>query len=91
MKCLYNVNHAVTINNEEIDMIIKKVDRLKYLKLMIRKYSHRRYETGFKLSDRMYGWIDEYNKIKEAFPLEWECFCKETNSCVTHVGHDLFA
>lgn len=70
---------------------MKNIQRLKYLKTMLVKYSHRLYETNGELSPRMYSWLDEYDGLKENFPSDWIIHCEQTRSSVNHGGRDLFA
>ena len=67
-----------------------KVKRLNYLRSMIAKYGHR---WGEFPSQRLTGWVDEYNEIKENFPEEWVAYNKQYGSAAScsHDAYDLMA
>ena len=47
--------------------------------------------AGKEPSNRMYGWIDEYNDIKFNFPTVWQTYCLNSSVSPQHDAYDLFA
>lgn len=69
-------------------VIEKKIERLKYLAGMIAKYAHRWSENP---SDRLYGWIDEYEDIRSNECDSFVEYCKRVGADTTHTAYDNLA
>jgi len=82
---------AWALGRKELD---RKIDRLTYLSRMLGKYGQRwgeAQENGGEPSLRMYGWVDEYNSIKEESPAVWAEYCKRTGAAPEHNAYDCLA
>lgn len=62
--------------------------RLPELGSLIQRYAHR---WGPNPSQRMLGWVDEYNDLKAAHPGAFAAYCKGRGICPTHDGYDCLA
>lgn len=68
--------------------IDKDKNRLVYLAKMISKYKHC---WGENPSNRLTGWVDEFNSIKENSRVAFTEWSKESGCCIDSTGHDLLA
>lgn len=66
----------------------KHTRRLQELADLLGKYAHRWNATP---SQRMMGWVDEYNGIKADHPAAWRAYCESTGACTTHHAYDCLA
>lgn len=64
------------------------LERLTYLKGMLSKYSHR---WGENPSQRMYGWVDEYNDVKVDNSVVWSFYCRTNGLSPQHDAYDCMA
>lgn len=70
------------------------IRRLDDLGVLIGKYAHRWYiGRDAEPSDRMYGWVDEYNKLRSELRErnEWNRYCDVRDFARGHDGYDLLA
>jgi hypothetical protein len=66
----------------------KAIKRLEYLGKMIGKYQHRWSENP---SDRLAGWVDEYNDIRDEQPEAFAQYCEAHGFSKEHDGYDALA
>jgi hypothetical protein len=66
----------------------KSIKRLEYLSKMIGKYAHRWMEYP---SDRLSGWVSEYNDIREEQPEAFARYCEAHGFSKDHNGYDCLA
>ena len=66
----------------------KKIARLEYLGEKIGRYSHRWSESA---SNRLVGWVYEYNKIKEDYRDAFLEYCARKGFDKEHDGYDCLA
>jgi hypothetical protein len=73
------------IANTNMEKIIK---RLEYLSTMLNKYQHRWNDEP---SDRMFGWVDEYNGIKADHREAFVAYCEKHGWVTSHDAYDCLA
>jgi hypothetical protein len=66
----------------------KVIARFEYLATMIAKYSHR---WGENPSQRLAGWVDEYNVLRYEHRAEFNAYCELHGYAKDHNGHDVLA
>ena len=70
------------------------VKRLRYLSTMLAKYAHRWCRggnEGIEPSSRMYAWVDEYNDLRERYPVAWVMYCQTLGYSPDHDAYDCLA
>lgn len=65
-----------------------EINRLKTLNNLFYRYKHRYDENA---SNRLLGWIDEYNRIKGMHPRAFAQYCEEIGADPTHHALDCLA
>lgn len=66
----------------------KPLERMATLMALLTRYSHR---YGPNASNRMLGWIDEYNNLRYQNPEAWKAHCVRFNSDPDHNAYDCLA
>jgi hypothetical protein len=65
---------------------VKVTRRFHRLSDLISKYKHL-----WNQSDRLYKWVDEYDKLRSQHYQIFNKFCEDTGRCPTHTAHDKLA
>ena len=64
------------------------VRNFEHLRRMIRKYAHC---WGEYPSDRLAGWVSQYDQGRNDFPDVWEVYCEQEGLDRTHNAGDILA
>lgn len=65
---------------------VKVTRRFEYLNRMISKYA-----DLWGKSDRLYRWVDEYNRLRQDNREVFNQYCEKWGYCPTHTAHDTLA
>jgi len=77
------MNNQTNLKNEE-----KIIRRFDYLGKLISKYAHR---WGVEPSNRLCGWVDEYNNLRSENIDAFNKYCERFGLDKSHKGHDCLA